>query len=251
MLGIERQQYIIDKLQKDHKVYVADLSRELHVTQETVRRDLEKLEEKSLLLRSHGGAVRVTPANEDLSIANRTAANYDLKLTIAQKAAGLITDGSSLMADSSSTVLALCALLKNKKDVTIITNSIKLINDYSGNGLGLISSGGELRAHSLALVGDAACRTLQSYNVDFAVFSCRGLDRTQGITESNEPEAVVKRAMARQAKNRVLLADHTKFDQVVFAKTLDFDAIDYVITDVEPNRKWIDFFKKHEIQLIC
>ncbi|MCD8350042.1 MAG: DeoR/GlpR family DNA-binding transcription regulator [Planctomycetaceae bacterium] len=251
MLGIERRQKILEKLQRDSKVYVADLSDAMRVTQETIRRDLEKLEAQGLLLRSHGGAVRVSPSNEDLSFANRTASNYDLKQAIARKAVGLVNDGSSLMVDSSSTVLALCGLLKNKKDLTIITNSIKLLNDCAASSLDLISSGGTLRAHSLALVGTAACRTLSNYNVDLAVFSCKGLDRDQGVTESNEPEGVVKQVMARQAKNRVLLADHTKFDVVVFAKTLDFADIDYVITDVEPSRKWVEFFKKNDIQLIC
>lgn len=251
MLGIERRQRILDKLRVHHKVYVADLSQELQVTQETIRRDLEKLEGNGMLLRSHGGAVLVAPGNEDLSFANRTAENYDLKQIIARKAVGLVNDNSSLMADSSSTVHALFSLFRNKKDVTVITNSIKILNDFSGYGLDLISSGGNLRANSLALVGNAACRTLASYNVDLAIFSCKGLDRSQGVTESNEPEAVVKQAMAQQAKNRVLLADHSKFDQVVFAKTLGFADIDYVVTDAEPSRKWTDFFKKHEIELIC
>lgn len=250
MLGIERRQRILAKLKAERRVYVADLSADMDVTQETIRRDLEKLENEGLLHRSYGGAVLASQVNEDLSFANRTASNYELKQTIAKKAAVLVNDGSSVMADSSSTVLALFDLLRNKKDLTIITNSIKLISDFAGSGLEMISTGGQLRPHSLSLVGTDACRTLTAYNVDLAVFSCKGLARDKGITESNQPEAVVKQVMARQAKNRVLLADHTKFDHVVFAKTLDFADIEYVITDIEPNRKWIDFFRKQNIQLI-
>lgn len=251
VLGIERRQLILEKLRRDQKVFVADLSDSLQVTQETIRRDLEKLENQGLLQRSHGGAVLVTPGNEDLSFARRTADNYGLKQKIAKKAVGLVRDGTSLMADSSSTVLALFELLQTKRDLTVVTNSIKLISDYAGAGMELISTGGNLRAHSLSLVGNAACRTLMTYNVDLAIFSCKGLDRTHAVTESNEPEAVVKQVMSRQAKNRVLLADHTKFDQVVFARTLEFIEIDYVITDAEPSRKWLDLFKEHDIQLIC
>lgn len=251
VLGIERRQLILEKLRRDQKVFVADLSDSLQVTQETIRRDLEKLENQGLLQRSHGGAVLVTPGNEDLSFARRTADNYGLKQKIAKKAAGLVRDGTSLMADSSSTVLALFELLQSKRDLTVVTNSIKLISDYAGAGMELISTGGNLRAHSLSLVGNAACRTLMTYNVDLAIFSCKGLDRTHAVTESNEPEAVVKQVMSRQAKNRVLLADHSKFDQVVFARTLEFIEIDYVITDAEPSRKWLDLFKEHDIQLIC
>ena len=251
MLGIERRQSIIEKLRREQKVFVADLADTLDVTQETIRRDLEKLEGQGLLQRSHGGAVLVTPGNEDLSFARRTADNYALKQKIAKMAAGLISDGSSLMVDSSSTVLALFEMLRGKKDLTVITNSIKLLHDYAGTAISLISSGGSLRAHSLSLVGTAAGRTLAAYNVDLAIFSCKGLDRDHGVSESNEPEAIIKQIMARQARNRVLLADHSKFDRRVFAKTLEFSDIDYVITDAEPGRAWVDLFKENGIQLIC
>ena len=250
MLGIERRQLILEKLREERKVYVADLSAFLKVTQETIRRDLEKLEAAGRLLRSHGGAVPNEPANEDLSFASRAAANSELKQTIAAKAATLVNDGASIMADSSSTVLALCHLLKSRRDITVVTNSIKIMVDCAGSGLNLISSGGTLRAHSLALVGNAACRTLASYNVDLAIFSCKGLDLERGVTESNEPEAVIKQIMARQAKVRILLADHSKFDKAVFAKTLDFADIDSVVTDSEPSHKWTAYFKENDIQLI-
>ncbi len=155
------------------------------------------------------------------------------------------------MADSSSTALALLELLANRRELTVITNSVKILNDFAGATLNLISCGGTLRAHSLSLVGNTACRTLREYNVDLAIFSCKGLDRDRGVTESNEPEAVVKQIMASQAKRTVLLADHTKFDQVVLAKTLGWEEIDCVITDVQPARKWVELFKKNDIQLIC
>ncbi len=250
MLGIERRRVILELLHRDQKVHVADLSGSLSVTQETIRRDLEKLEADGLLQRSHGGAVLVRPGNEDLSFARRTAANAELKQRIARKAAGLVRDGSSLMVDSSSTVLALCGFLAEKRDLTVVTNSIKILGDHSASGMSLISTGGNLRAHSLSLVGDAACRTIAGYNVDFAVFSCKGLDREKGVTESNEPEAVVKRAMARQAGSRVLLADSTKFDRVVFARTLAFSDIEYVVTDADPGKRWLEFFNRHDIQVI-
>lgn len=251
MLGIERRQKIVERLRAEQKVFVAELAEALAVTQETIRRDLEKLEAKGLLQRSHGGAVIAVPGNEDLSFARRTADNYDLKQMIAAKAAGLVSDGSSIMADSSSTVLALFELLSTRRELTVITNSVKILNDFAGANLSLVSCGGELRAHSLSLVGNSACRTLETYNVDLAIFSCKGLDRDRGVTESNEPEAVVKQVMARQAKRVVLLADHTKFDHVVLANALKWTDVDCVITDVQPGRRWIEFFKKNDIQLIC
>lgn len=251
MLGIERRQLIVDRLRREGKVYVSRLSDELGVTQETIRRDLEKLESGGHLQRSHGGAVLLSPANEDISIANRATANFALKQTIAHRAASLVGDGVSLMADSSTTVLAMFNELTAKKDLTIITNSVKLLNDYAGKEMEFISTGGNFRVHSQCLVGSQAARTLENFTVDLAIFSCKGLDRKQGITESNEPEASIKHIMSRQAKNRVLLADHTKFDKAFFAKTLEFADIDCVVTDREPGGDWIEFFDARDIQLIC
>lgn len=250
MLGIERRRMIVDKLRQERKVYVASLSSDFNVTQETIRRDLEKLENEGMLHRSYGGAVLVQPSNADLSFLNRHTVNLEQKQAIAAKTLGLVDDGCTIMADTSTTVLALVDLLKAKPNISIITNSIKLINDYADSGLTLISTGGEVRPHSMSLVGTVACRALASYNVDLAIIGCKGLDQDKGITESNEPEATVKRTMIQQAKNRLLLVDRGKFDQVDFVKTAEFADIDYVITDSEPGRRWIDFFKRNNIQLI-
>lgn len=249
MLGIERRQRIMEILHEERKVYVPELSRNLGVTQETIRRDLEKLEVDGLLRRSYGGAVLARPANEDLSIANRTATNYQEKMVIARKAAALIEDDMSIMAESSSTVLALIGMLRERKNLTIVTNSVKLLGDHAGSGFTMFSTGGELRGHSLSLVGTTACRSLESFNVDVAAFSCKGLDREKGVTESNEPEAAVKLTMARQAKKRILLADHTKFDQSFLVKTLTWSDVDCVVTDAEPAKPWFDFFRRNGIQL--
>ena len=251
MLSIERRQKILERLQQDKKVYVSVLSEDFKVTQETIRRDLERLEKKGLLQRSHGGAVSAHPTNEDLPFTIRTSAHSSEKQIIAQKAVNLINNGSTIMADSSTTVLTLVDLLQGKTDITIITNSVKLLNDYAGSSFSLIGTGGSLRAHSFALVGHQACQTLEDYNVDLALISCKGLDMDRGIMESNEPESLVKKTMIAQAKTTILLADHTKFDQVVFIKTIDFSDIDYVITDQEPQPEWVEFFRKKEVQLIC
>jgi DeoR/GlpR family transcriptional regulator of sugar metabolism len=250
MLGIERRHKIISRLQQDRKVHVTELSETFGVTPETVRRDLERLEKEGILRRSYGGAVPAQPINEDLPFNSRALVRHEEKQAIAIKAAGLVNDGYSLMADSSTTVLALLDALQVRTDLTIITNSVKLLSEYASSGFALIGTGGNLRAHSFALVGNVACRTLESYNVDLALMSCKGLDMEKGVMESNEPEALVKQTMARQAKTRILLADHTKFDQIVFMRTLDYTDLDYLVTDREPERAWVNFLKEKGIQLI-
>ncbi|EGO65539.1 DeoR family transcriptional regulator [Acetonema longum DSM 6540] len=250
ILGIERRQQIMEHLLQDNKVYVGSLSKIFKVTEETIRRDLEKLENEGLLQRSHGGAVLKEPTGEDFSFAKRAAVNCPFKQNLAEKAKFLINDGDTIMVDSSTTALTLMHLLVNKKNITIITNSIKLLNDFADANFKMISCGGDLRTHSCALVGTAACRALTRYYVDFTVISCKGIDREKGIMESNEAESHIKQQMIRQAKSKLLLVDHTKFDKIAFTKTMDFNEIDYIVTDQEPDALWVSFLRKQNVKLI-
>jgi DeoR/GlpR family transcriptional regulator of sugar metabolism len=222
----------------------------LKVTAETVRRDLERLEKEGLVRRSYGGAVSSRPSTEDLSFQKRTMKNATEKEAIAQKALELINQNGSLMVDSSSTVLSLMKHLSSAEGLTVITNSVKLLADFAGTAITLVGTGGHLRGHSLAMVGETATRSLRSYNVDLALVSCKGLDMEKGVMESNEPEALVKQVMVNQAKTSVLLADHSKFDQIAFTKAFDFKNLDYVVTDREPSQAWLEFFKKTQIKII-
>ncbi|MDR2613329.1 MAG: DeoR/GlpR family DNA-binding transcription regulator [Deltaproteobacteria bacterium] len=250
MLGIERRQAILNRLLEKRKVHVAELSEEFGVTAETVRRDLERLEKEGRVRRSYGGAVLARPSNEDLPFNTRRAANTPEKEAIAVKALSLINSGATLMTDASTSVLSLMELLTGKNDLTVVTNSVKILHDFANSQLRLVSTGGTLRGRSFSLTGDGARRTLMDHNVDIAVMGCKGLDIDKGIMESNEPEAVLKQVMAGQAKTRILLADHSKFDQVVYRKALEFNDIDCLVTDREPGKAWADLCRAKGIQLI-
>lgn len=250
MLGIERRQKIMEELMQNRKVYVGELSKTFDVTEETIRRDLEKLEKMDFLNRSYGGAVLKEHTSEDLSFIKRTSINNADKECIAQKAEPLLNDGDTLMVDASTTCLALLQHLQQKKNLTIITNSIRLVNEFVDSPFTIISTGGTLRAHSYALTGPSACVTLKNYYVDLAIISCKGIDREKGIMESNEPESIIKQQMIAQARKRILLIDHSKFDKTAFKKTSDFSNIDCVVTDQVPPESWISFFAKQQIKLI-
>jgi DeoR/GlpR family transcriptional regulator of sugar metabolism len=250
MLGMERRQKIVDLIQKDRKIYVSRLSQLFDVTEETIRRDLEKLEVENKLTRTYGGAVLTQHTNEDLPFPKRESINRELKQKIALKAAELINDGDTIMMDTSSTCLELMEALQDKKGLTIITNSIKIPYNFVNSNFNIISTGGTLRAHSLALVGPVAHDTLQNYYVDMAVMSCKGLSLDKGIMESNEPESELKKSMVKQAEKFILLADHTKFNKTAFIKFCDFLDIDYIITDCAPSENWLELFIKYNIQII-
>ncbi len=250
MLGIERRQRIIKLIDEDKKVYVSNLSQLFKVTEETIRRDLEKLENEGILSRTYGGAVLNQYTIEDLPFQTRTSINHEVKQNISLKAANLIHDNDTIMIDASTTCLELLHAIEKKKGITIITNSVKIPYDFISSNFNIISTGGTLRAHSLALVGSVAQNALQNYYVNMAVMSCKGLSLNNGIMESNEPESEFKRRMIKQAEIVILLVDHTKFNKTAFIKLFDFSDIDYIVTDQEPDAAWLELFNTHNVKII-
>jgi len=250
MLGIERRQRIIKIINEDKKVYVSNLSKLFKVTEETIRRDLEKLENEDVLSRTYGGAVLNQYTIEDLPFQTRTSMNHEVKQNISLKAANLIHDNDTIMIDASTTCLELLHALQKKKGITIITNSVKIPYDFISSNFNIISTGGTLRAHSLALVGSVAQNALQNYYVNMAIMSCKGLSFDNGIMESNEPESEFKRRMIKQAEMVILLVDHTKFNKTGFIKLFDFSDIDYIVTDQEPDPNWLELFNTHNVKVI-
>ncbi len=250
MLGIERRQHIVDKIKQEKKVYVSELSQLFKVTEETVRRDLEKLENENILRRSYGGAILSEQTGEDLSFLKRSTINNPGKEYIAEKAQPLISEGDTIMVDSSTTCLSLLHRLKGLKNITIITNSIRLAYDFAGSDFRIISTGGTLRPNSMALTGASTIKTLLGYYADIVLISCKGLDREKGLMESNEEEAAVKQIMLQQGRKALLLADSSKFNKTAFVKICDLADIDTLVTDKAPGEAWDKTLAQKQVKLI-
>ena len=251
MLAIERRSEIMSLLEQNQSVLVSELSKQYNVTEETIRRDLEKLEKDGFAEKTYGGAVLRQTVNLDMPFRVRERTNKEGKFAIAQKAAALIEDGDTIMLDSSSTALAIARQLKHRRHITIITNSIEVLIELSAApDLTVISTGGTLRGHSLSLVGRNAERMLRNFNVDKAFISCKGIDPDKGITESNEMEVEIKRAMRSAAKTTYIAVDHTKFDKVSFVKLADLADIGGIITDFTPDEAWQETFRTNNIDFL-
>lgn len=251
MLAIERRNEILTNLQKKQSVLVSELSKQYGVTEETIRRDLEKLEMEGLVKKTYGGAVLKQSLSIDMPLKIRQKTNRTEKKYIGAKAAELIEDGDSIMMDSSSTVLYIAKAIKHKNRLTIITNSVEILLEYAdAKNIKVISTGGRLREASLSLVGPNAVRTLREYNVDKAFFSCKGVDMEKGVTESNESEAEIKKTMLLSARQIFLAADSSKFGQVSFASLMALDRADYVITDQMEAEEYASYFKAHQVHVI-
>jgi DeoR/GlpR family transcriptional regulator of sugar metabolism len=239
MLAIERRNQILSLLQKESRVVVGDLARAFRVTEETIRRDLEKLEKEGYAKKAYGGAIINESFNIDLPYTVRKKANVQNKQEIAALVSGLIHDGDHIMLDASSTALYIAKHLKNKKNLTLITNSIEILLELSDvTGWKVLSTGGVMKEGSLSLVGYQAEKMISSFHVDKTIISCKGIDIDRGITDSNEMEAHIKKLMLDSSNMKILAVDNSKFDKISFTKIEELAALNVVVTDIEPNQNW-------------
>lgn len=251
MLAIERRREILARLAANGKVIVAELAKDFGVTEETIRRDLEKLDKEGLASKTYGGAVSKHNSAIDLPYNVRENVNIDQKQRIAEKLCERIADGDRIMLDSSSTALYVLKRLKDKKNLTIITNSVKILLELADKpDWTILSTGGVLKKGALSLTGSSAEKMINSYHVDIAICSCKGLDIDLGVTDSNENDSLIKQAMFHSAEKRILALDIEKLDKKSFVKVCDSNEIDLLVTDCEPSEKWVNFCNEKKIELL-
>ena len=251
MLPAERKQNIQKIIINEKKVHVNNLSDLFKVTEETIRKDLEKLEQEGLLTRTYGGAIlNEDQTHEDPSFFKRTKRNLEAKKIIASKMLPFIKDGFTIMADSSSTVLEVLKLCKDKKDLTVVTNSIEVLNTLAGTSINIILTGGTFAYNTMSLNGQISEIALNKYTVDLALISCKGFDINKGFTDSNEFEVIIKKAMIKQANKTFLLIDSSKLRKISFIKLLEPSGLDYLISDKETDLDFLEFFHENNIEFI-
>lgn len=250
-MGAKERQYLIkQQIEAEKKVTVANLSQIHNVTEETIRRDLEKLETEGFLTRTFGGAVLNNAVlSDNVYFRDRAAINIEEKRKIAIAFNDILREKMSIVTDSSTTVMEAVKLLKDK-ELTILSVSTEIFSELGNTGIKIISTGGTFNRSTLSLQGRVAKETIGQYHVDIALLSCKGLDIEHGAMDTNESESEVKKCMIRQAEEVALLVDHTKFGKRAFAHLLDLKDVDYLVTDEKPDSTWIRFCEENLIKLI-
>lgn len=252
MLAIERRNDILERLQKDRRVVVSELSQAYQVSEETIRRDLDKLENDGLVIKSYGGAVLNDHSIFDLPFNIRKNQKIVEKKKIAEQVASMVRDGEAIMLDASSTDVYIAKALKTKKKLTVITNSVEILVElFDVPEWTVISTGGVSREKSFALLGPRTDQAIQSYHVDKAIISCKGLSLEAGITDSDPQDANSKRLMMQSAKEKILVADSSKFGEIAFTKVADWRELTHIVTDRKPGGRWLKAFEDNRITCIC
>ncbi|MEK8126516.1 DeoR/GlpR family DNA-binding transcription regulator [Paenibacillus filicis] len=233
MLVAERYELIVQLVNERGSIRVSELSELCGVTEETIRRDLDRLESAGRLRRSHGGAVSVkeTQAQAEIPYFEREILNAEEKRRIAQEAIRWIQPYDRVLLDASTTAWYMASYLPDIP-LTVLTNSVKVVSELSGKEkIEVISTGGRLAKRSLSFVGPLAERSMDAYHVDKLFLSCKGIHLERGISESNEQQALVKQRMIGIAEQVFLLADASKFGVRAFTHVAELDVASAIITD--------------------
>lgn len=251
MLAVERRKRILEKVYKEKKVIVSELSKIYDVSEETIRRDLEKLAEEGHVIKSYGGAVINEISSIDLPFNVRWKANSLGKQRIADLINREIKDGDHIFLDSSTTAVFIAKNIKQKKQLTVITNSIENLLELSDvSGWDIIATGGLLKAGSMSLLGKKAAESIECYNADKIFFSCKGFDVERGVTDGTEEMGSIKQSMIKASAKVYLAVDSSKFDRVAFCNICKLSRLDVVVTDKRPSERWMNAFAEHGIECI-
>ena len=232
MLSVERQQTILDLLEKNDHIQVAELIGLFNVSDMTIRRDLAVLERKGVLRRVHGGAVSNRGRSYEPSFMSRSMTRIEEKERIGMAAASLIRSGDSIMLDVGTTTLEIARHLKDCHNLTIITPCIQIAATLVEHpGIRLVLTGGIMRPSELSLVGHLAERTIRDFYVDKLFLGAAGVDFEAGFTEFNLEDTLVKQAMLRSAKDITVVVDSSKFGRVAFTAIAPLQVANRIITD--------------------
>jgi DeoR/GlpR family transcriptional regulator of sugar metabolism len=234
MLARQRQSFILDRVREDGAVRVADLVRELGVSDMTVRRDLEVLQERGLLEKVHGGATSIAGnALFEPGFAAKSALQQNEKDAIADAAVALAEPGMAIAVSAGTTTYALAQRLANVPGLTVVTNSVRVADVLYQAGRSdqtIILTGG-VRTPSDALVGPFAVAALRTVHVDLVFVGVHGMDPHSGFTCPNLLEADTDRALIDAGRTLVVVADHSKWGVIGISSIARLDQADVLITD--------------------
>ena len=247
----ERQKQILSLLTRQQRLSVAEIVAQFAISEATARRDLESLASQGKVQRVHGGVIAVEQAPPELPILERESEQLDEKIRIAHAAAELVSDKDTIFLGSGSTVLEVARHLRNRRNLTVITNSLPVLNTLVGiNGITVISLGGMLRDSELSFIGHITEQALMEVRADKVIMGTRGVSLEHGLTNDYLQETLTDRAILKIGRKVIIVADHTKVNRVATALLAPLDSMQTFVTDAKADKKFIQVLKKNGIEVI-
>jgi len=246
-----RQTQVLQLLEIEERVSVSDLARQFNVSDMTIRRDLESLEQSGAINRVHGGAVRAQSRSFEPPFSARVVRRTDAKQRIAVAAAALLSKGETVILDAGTTTLEIAKALRGHQELRVLAMSLHIANVLVDQPqITLMTCGGVVRLGELSLTGSLAERAFVDFSFDTFFLSAGGIDIDMGVTEYNPEDAAVKRAAFANARRRIAVVDGSKIGATAFARVCAVEGLDMIITDNSAAEVKLKEFRDAGIEVI-
>jgi DeoR family transcriptional regulator, aga operon transcriptional repressor len=250
-MTLERRAKILELLDKQGQVRVADLTAMFGVSEVTVRNDLERLEKKKLLIKTRGGAIQTPRVGFDYEFNKELNQSLKEKQAIGKKAAELVKEKDTIILDSGTTTLEVARNLTQFKDLTIITNGILIAHELARYpNLKIVMLGGTLRQSSLSLVGPMAEENLKMLFCDKVFLGVNGIDTKYGMFTTHIEDASLNRLMITMAREVIVVTDSSKFLKRSFSIIGPIGSIDTLVTDTNVPKEELRHLNNAGVQTI-
>jgi len=248
----KRRDFIAERVISDGEISFAELAEELDVSEMTIRRDVNLLEEEGLVRKVVGGAIALIGTSSEPSFEARAAQAATGKAHMAAAVVSLLRPHETVILDSGSTVLAVARAIRGRGlGLTVVTPSLLVAVELADDeGTTVLLTGGEVRPGELSLIGDEAESTFALYNCDAYVMGIAGVDARRGITEYHRQEAGVKKAAMRSSARVIVVADAAKLGRVHLAHVAEFEQVTAFVTDGSPHHEAVRAARDAGVQLV-
>lgn len=248
---VDRRDKIVQIIKENGKAKVEELSEFFRVSLVTIRNDLNYLENRGLIHRVHGGALVRDYVAYDTTLIEKEKIHAEEKRRIGAKAAEIVFDGDSIILDSGSTTKEIAKQIKERNDLTVMTNAVNIATELAGcMGIVVMLTGGTLREKSFSLVGPQAEATLQEFCFDKLFLGVDGFDLGLGLTTPNVLEAHLNSTMVDAANETIVVADSSKFGRRSLCHISGLDKIAKVITDTNIPDEYLAGLKESGVEVM-
>jgi len=247
----ERQNQIIQHLNRNQRISIREVCANFSVSEATARRDLESLAANGKIQRVHGGAILSNPIPPEAPILQRQHEQTGEKQRIGQTAAALVQDNNTVFLGSGTTVLETARALRGRRNLTVITNSLPVVNALAGEaGITVICLGGMLRTSELSFIGHITEQALAEVRADKVFIGVRSINLEHGLTHEYLPETMTDRAIIRSGAEIIVLADHTKFGRTSAVLLAPLNRIHTIVTGSETPANFINTLQTNGLKVI-
>jgi DeoR/GlpR family transcriptional regulator of sugar metabolism len=249
--SVERQDEILRFIEQMRRASVGAICEHFAISEATARRDLGVLAEQAKIQRVHGGALAISHAPPELPVYQRMNELAEDKARIGKAAASLLRDGETVFLGSGTTVLEVAHALSETIDLTVITNSLLVLNHLIDKpNISVVSLGGQLRRSELSMIGVVTEQALATLRADKVIIGIHAISANEGLTNRYLPETVTDRQVLRAGKTVIVVADHTKCERVSTVLVAPLSVVDVLVTDIHAPAPFVATLEQQGIQVL-